>query len=200
MKSKAMMFMALLLIGITSCEKKKKYETSVSGIVKEKNGTRIIADAKVYLLRLYDGPYSNSGEKIDSAVTGKDGQYKFTFNEGHERFRVVGYAENYYTNGEGGEANVEVGDNQSLNLELWPHAWLKVNFLNQSGANGINVNRFYGEIFGYQIYNQNDATVIGQVKGNSINDVNYFVYPEGKALQESIYCPGLDTTFLQIIY
>jgi len=198
MKTIAMML--CLAAVLTSCEKKKKYETSVSGIVKEKNGTRIIAGAKVYLLKLYDSPYSNSGEKIDSAVTGKDGRYKFTFNEGHERFRVVAYAEDYYTNGEGGEANVEVGDNQTLNIELWPHAWLKVNFLNQSGASGVNVNRFYGEVFGYQIYGQEDATVIGQVLGNDTNDVNYFVYPEGKALQRAVYCSGLDTTFLQIIY
>lgn len=145
-------------------------------------------------------PRGGPGRVRDSATTGPDGFYSFDFNFGDGTFKVIGEAKGYYKPYHTQVENLKAGEDHSYNLELWPHAWLKVNFVNQSGADGVNVNHFYGEVFGYQIYRVPDATVIGRVKGNSENDVNYFPQPEGRHHQATIYCLGLDTTFLQIIY
>lgn len=47
---------------ITSCEKETRpYKTSISGYVIEKNGTRIVEGAKVYLFhRTSDGSFSSA--------------------------------------------------------------------------------------------------------------------------------------------
>jgi len=202
---KYLLLLLLSLAIVAGCNKKKKYETSVSGYVVEKNGTRKLAGAKVYLVEDHHGTYAVNQTFHDSTTSGPDGSYSFQFNLGEGEFRVIAKAENYFPiktplhNRD--HYLLKLGESQSYNIELWAYAWLKLRFINQSGADGVNVNRLPGEYQGYQIWGVNDATVVGLTRGNDTTRVVYFVHPPGGVpIHEFIYCPGLDTTYHEISY
>ena len=193
-------FLPVLII-LSSCGEKKKYRTTISGLVIEKNGSRIVGGSTVYLIENEYHPYNTAETILDSVKTGPSGMYFFDFNHGEGYYKVAAYAENYYTNNTNGNLreNIITGETQSLNIELWPYAWLKVRFVNSGSYLGVDVNPYYGEIFGFQIRSP-DSTVIGLTKGNTITDINYFTIPGSEHNRKSINCPGLDTTYLEITY
>lgn len=192
------LFLLALLAGCS----KRKYQTSVFGYVVEKNGSRKLAGAKVYLVEDHHGTYNVTQTYHDSTISGPDGHYSFKFNLGEGEFRVIAEAENYYpvtTPLHNRDSYLlKLGQSQSYNIELWAYAWLKLRFINQSGADFVNVNRTYG---GSDFHiDDPDVTVVGLVKGNDTTRLTYFVYPGGQPNNDYIYCPGLDTTYHEIIY
>ena len=201
---KYLLLLFLSLVIVAGCNKKKKYETSVSGYVVEKNGSRKLAGAKVYLVEDHHSTYNVSQTYHDSTKSGSDGYYSFTFNHGDGDFRVIAEASNYYPIvfevDRSKRGLLELGESQTYNVELWPYAWLKIRFLNQSGADGVTVNSLYGELYGYEIFNEVDVTVVGLGIGNQNNTIAYWVYPERIHRIDTVYPPGLDTTYHEIIY
>lgn len=205
---KIIYYFSLLLIFFnlavfTGCSKEKKYKTSVSGHVKEKNGNRKIAGAKVYLTELKSYTYNTVATFVDSAITDNNGYYKMTTSLPGDDYVIFASAKKYYSqndryNDVENLQDIKPGKDQVCNVELWPQAWLKIRFINQSGANFVNVNRTYG---GSDIYvDEPDVTVFALVKGNDTTRLAYFVYPGGEPRSHFIYCPGLDTTYTEIFY
>ncbi len=197
---KNLLLFCFLAYCLTSCTK-SIYETSISGHVVENNGTRKIPFAKVYLVEtVYTG--SANDYYLDSLITNEEGYYHFDFNYGEGLYKIEGKAPYHYTNNEYRtlKPHIRVGELQTHNVELDPYAWLKIRFLNQSGADGVNVNRIYNNPYGYRIYGKLDTTVLATTLGNGINFINYFVYPDGTPNEKQVFCPGLDTTYAQIIY
>lgn len=201
----------LMLILLSGCQKVKDTRTTVSGYVVEENSTQKVPNAKVYLVENQYGTYSVGETFLDSTISDAQGFYRFDFDYGSPagQYKVIAEAPNYYSLYESvGRINlrhhIEVGLSQHYNIKLWPHAWLKIRFLNESGAKGVDVNPFFGEAFGFQVYGVEDAFVKGKVKGNVSNTVNYFVFPAESPnyipRQKTVYCPGHDTTSLEIIY
>jgi len=198
---KNLLLAGLFLLALLAGCSKRKYETSVFGYVVEKNGSRKLAGAKVYLVEDHQGTYSQTQTYHDSTVSGPDGSYSFNFNYGDGEYRVVAEAENYYPTPLTDKTNrdlLKLGQSQSYNIELWAYAWLKLRFINKSGADFVNVNRTYG---GSDFHiDDPDVTVVGLVKGNDTTRLTYFVYPGGQPNNDYIYCPGLDTTYHEITY
>jgi len=197
-------FLVLLAVFLTACDKKKKYETFVSGYVVEKYGTRKLAGVKVYLVEEHHGTYAVNQTYHDSTISGPDGSYSFQFNLGEGEFRVIAEAENYFpikTPLNNRDLYLlKLGQSQTYNVELWAYAWLKVRFINQSGADGVTVNRLIGEHTGYQIFGVSDASVTGLVRGNEEAEIDYFIFPGNIHHEEHVYCLGLDTTYHEITY
>jgi len=101
--------------------------------VVEKNGTRKLAGAKVYLVEDHQGTYSQTQTYHDSAISGPDGSYSFSFNLGEGEYRVVAQTKNYYPTPLTDKTNrdlLELGESQTYNIELWAYAWLKLRFIN----------------------------------------------------------------------
>jgi hypothetical protein len=201
---KNLLLAGLFLLALLAGCSKRKYKTSVFGYVVEKNGSRKLAGVKVYLVEDQHGTYNVTQTYHDSTISGPDGHYSFKFNLGEGEFRVIAEAENYYpvtTPLHNRDSYLlKLGQSQSYNIELWAYAWLKLRFINQSGADGVTVNRLVGEHTGYQIFGVNDATVTGLVRGNEAAEIDYFVFPGNVHHEEHVYCPGLDTTYHEIIY
>lgn len=204
--SKYLLLLVLSFITIASCNNKKKYETSVSGYVTEKYGDRKIAGAKVYLAELHFGTYTTNAAFVDSAETDTNGYYKMTGNLRGKDYVIFASAKNYnpqndrYNDVENLK-DITSGKDKACNVELWPHAWLKIRFVNQSGADELYVNPIAGTSFGFQI-SEPDVTVDATTRANDTTTIACFKYTDGNrgSFQEKVYCPGLDTTYTEIFY
>lgn len=203
----------MLLLIFASCQKEESSQTTVSGVVKARNGEAIIPNARVYLIKQVI-KRSRNQIVMDSTRADENGYYTFSFDYGPAPnpggFRVKAEAPLYYSlDAKGGTAGepqnyLQVGKTQTHNVELWPHAWLKMRLINQSGAAGVNINGLFGENRAFSVWGINDAIAIGRVLGNSENVIGFFVYSQDRSLREvftdSSYCLAHDTAFIEIIY
>lgn len=161
-----------------------------------------MAGAKVYLIEHIYHTYNTEEIRRDSTISGSDGSYSFDFNLGEGYFTVYAYKQNYYPI-HSNDSEVEIfdlGEEQKYNLALWPHAWLKVRFLNDSGAHGVYMNPLFGEPYGYEILNEADVTLTGLGVGNRENTIAYWIYPEREHHIDTVLPVGLDTLYHEIKY
>ncbi len=213
MKMKTFLSVAIAtsLLSFNSCKKEKENEgqTKVHGQILEKGSGKPIAGATVQLIENDYYTYNIEETIVQETLTDADGRYAFEFEaDRDEDFKVAAYAPLYYTNNPDGNLGrtVDNGKTQTQNVELVPYAWLKVRFINQTNADGVDVNPFAGESIiggatsGYQIYNNPDATIIGLVYGNQDNNINYFPQPGGQPHQSTVYASAHDTTYHEITY
>ncbi len=206
MKMKTFLSVAIAtsLLSFNSCKKEKENEgqTKVHGQILEKGSGKPIAGATVQLIENDYRTYNTVETVHDETVTGPDGRYSFSFKAKGDYYKVAANAPMYYTNNPDKQLddNITIRKEQKLDVELVAYAWLKLRFLNQSGADGVDVNSVGAETFGYQIYNSNDATVIAQAFGNQDNSIYYFPQPEGQPRISTVYALAHDTTYHEIIY
>ncbi len=196
------------LIALSSCEKEKEAETKVHGQILEKGSGKPIAGATVQLIENDYYTYNIDETIVQETVTRADGRYAFEFEaDRDEDFKVAADAPLYYTNNPDGNLGrtVDNGKTQTQNVELVPYAWLKIKFINESGADFINMNPLEGELriagatSGYQI-NVAEATIVAQAMGNEENEIDYFVYPGGQHTEVHFFASAHDTAYYEITY
>jgi len=200
---KNLVFLFSFCVVISSCEKDPSTQTTVRGVVKERNGHRILAGAKVYLVKFTYGTFTTRTVKLDSTISNNQGQYNFTFDYGEGDFRVEAEYPRYFKliidadNSKRGY--LTLGKSQVSNVELWPIAILKVRFIDLDGDNlGVDVNGIFGG-GGWQI-READAIILAGVRGNLEEDIYYFPQPEGVPHQKRVYPSGNDTLYVEIEY
>jgi hypothetical protein len=201
MKNQLYVFVLFLLFA--SCEKEQSTQTSVRGVVKERNGNRILAGAKVYLVKFTYGTFTNRRVKLDSTISNNQGQYNFTFDYGEGDFRVEAEYPRYFNliieSDFSKQGFLDLGKSQVSNVELWPIAILKVRFIDLAGDNlGVDINGIFGG-GGWQI-REPDAIILAGVRGNLEEDIYYFPQPEGVPHQKTVHPSGNDTLYVEIQY
>ena len=211
MKNQLFIFMLLLIFA--SCNKEESSQTTVSGVVKARNGEAIIPNARVYLIKQVI-KRSRNQIVMDSTRADENGYYTFSFDYGPAPnpggFRVKAEAPLYYSlDAKGGTAGepqnyLQVGKTQTHNVELWPHAWLKMRFINQSGAYSVTTNSLFGTNSGFGLFLSQDETVTSICLGNADNRLVYFVTQQrlGPSIgnERTVFCQGHDTAHIEITY
>ena len=203
----------MLLLFFASCNKEQSTQTTVSGVVKARNGEAIIPFAEVYLMR-ETITRSVAQTILDTTIADAQGRYKFDFDYGEGPnsggFRLEAKAPLYYTfQAKGGTPGdprnyLAVGKTQTQNVELWPYAWLKMRFINQSGAYSVTTNSLFGTNSGFGLFLSQDETVTSICLGNAANRLVYFVTQQrlGPSIgyERTVFCQGHDTAYIEITY
>lgn len=200
---KNLVFLFSFCVIVSSCEKESRTQTTVRGVVKERNGNRILAGAKVFLVKFESTTYTLRTIKMDSSISNSQGEFSFNFDYGEGDFRVEAEYPHYFNlirhTSKSARNLLTLGKSQVSNVELWPVATAKIRFINTSGNYiGVNVNPVYSG-FGWQI-REPDATIFTSLRGNIEEDIDYFPKPGGVHHEKIIYPTGNDTLNLEIEY
>ncbi len=190
---------------VTSCAMRQEYK-SFTGRVVEYGSGKPIPEAKVVLHYFNDLPGLGGGSSpYDTVVTDQDG-YFFADGREHSPWELKVYSRdsNYYDarNSSGGQQAGGLYENPVIKLK--PYAWLqlvvdwsvfedKFDYVYLQGCDNCS----------FQIYGDTILPTI-RLLGNHVNGVSMFGHKDGAVIErfqnDSIYCPGFDTTTHVITY
>ena len=207
MKWNAFFPLVITMALVTSCAMRKEYK-SFTGRVVEYGSGKPIPEAKVVLHYFNDLPGLGGGSSpYDTVVTDQDG-YFFADGREHSPWELKVYSRdsNYYDARFGSSTTVGITAyfHEDPVIKLKPYAWLqlvvdwsvfedKFDYVNLQGCGNCYFT-FYG-----------DTTLpTTRLLGNHVNGVSMFGYKDGALVDrfqnDSIYCPGFDTTTHVITY
>jgi hypothetical protein len=124
-----------LLLGLAACDKTPPY---VAGRVLEAGTDKPIADARIFLTGCTGRLFGSLDCKVvDSTRTAEDGTYRINHITPELADLVTAVAPGYFSD-LNSQASVP-GDefNPNINVTLYPHAWIRVKIVNESGAWGF---------------------------------------------------------------
>jgi hypothetical protein len=125
----------ILLLSLAACDKTPPY---VAGRVLEAGTDKPIADARIFLTGCSGRLFGSLDCKVvDSTRTAEDGTYRINHITPELADLVSAVAPGYFTDTDS-QASVP-GDefNPNINVTLYPHAWIRVKIVNESGAIGF---------------------------------------------------------------
>jgi hypothetical protein len=151
--------LALSLILFISCKKEEKSFTQVSGTVydKDTNRTIIAANAQVFFEWRKPLTYGARTYHLDSTLTDAQGRYQ------------------HYPGGDLGMLpNVQRGRKQTLNLELIPYAWIRMNITKTGLFDYVDFGPATGSTRTFTAYS--DTLLIAKAFGNIDASIMAFRY------------------------
>jgi len=195
--------LAVLLCGISACKKDvTSNETEVTGIVTE-YGTNIpIVGTTVVLQNAsVDAFVSYAYSNYLIAKTDVNGKYTLKFTYDNEmKYRIAAsnliyFDSDYYS--------VKSGSNL-INIQQYPPAWLKGHFKNVNPFDSSDRIDGGSGYFSLTFYGSTVDTITNKrfVRGNTTISNIFFITKNGiqTKMIKDIYCPGYDTTTLDINY
>lgn len=203
-----LMLVCLSMYLFVACQKVGPYTvtTTVSGKLTAANSNRVLANAKINLVKVVGVGHTLKDRILDSTRSDALGNYSFTFDESsgaaHNRFQIVCYYPDYYSTRDltgpfPTGRHFELGGVQVYNPQLNPHAWVRIQCDLDDTYIRLDINPTFGEINGVVMSYPDGKSIILKTKGNEWNRINHFLYRNNGdyyALSDSIYCGNNDTT------
>lgn len=207
-----LMLVCLSMYLFVACQKVGPYTvtTTVSGKLTAANSNRVLANAKINLVKVVAVGHTLKDRILDSTRSDALGHYSFTFDESsgeaYNGFQIVCYYPDYYSTRDltgpfPTGRHFELGGVQVYNPELHPYAWVKIKCELDNSVTLLSVNKTFGEYLSPSVSNPGNEEFILKTKGNYWNVITSFLYyNDGRReiLQDSIYCGNNDTTTLII--
>lgn len=200
---------SLIILILFSCSKDGG-NIKAEGTVVDKTTGNPVPEAMVYLrqigrnLSLAGGM---GGSTIASQKADANGKFSFVFDANYKDniYEVQAVKENYYDDSNN-EASVPSSGATDLKVPLQPYAYLKIHVINANPKDQFDYisvnNSFSGGGGGPFVGKTIDSFAIGNVMGNRINTIVWFVKRNDLETihKDSIYCPAFDTTLYEIKY
>jgi len=178
MKTKVFLLAMFLLFITTACNKEEESFTEISGVVYERGhpSAKPVPNALVYFEWRIKGTYGADVHFIDTVRTNNQGQYTLAAETPNKDLHVYATAFNHYPGGElTMMPNVKRGQKQTVNLDLIPFAWVRMN-IRKTGAHDYLI---IGPPAGStkSLFAFSDTSLIaGPVLGNTEVELNLFKY------------------------
>jgi hypothetical protein len=158
-----------------ACKKDPPPEV-VAGYVREYGSNKPIVGAQVLVSSCRGsllGPTSCAG--LITATTNEDGYYEVLRPEKTGAQIANAMLPGYFTDLDSEVCVCDPSDD--TDIVLYPHAWLKVKVVNESGAWGVGCSQLLGQLQPYQITQAQglDSTLIGLFKGNKQQKILFYV-------------------------
>jgi len=208
------LFISLFL---QSC-KKKNEKLTISGYVYETNESTAVKDVRVTLLakKITSGTWNSNYETINSAITGNDGKFSFTF----DIVKVSGYRltfdkTNYFylTQNLSGDV-VSKGEEYNRNYQINPVAYLRLHIKNVSPYNSDDYMSYYlvgGTSNGNECCSDSTSKFYGKsiditrickayANQNITINWNYTKHNNFQLKTTNVTCTPLDTTSVDLFY
>ena len=185
------------------CWKEKEQKTTADFRIVEYGTNQPIENARIILKRctseFLGGTYCDN---VDTLYTNAQGRFALSIPQTPDTYQFSIDAANYFDY-EGNDYLLQVNQHNAGDIPLYPHAWLKVHIKN------VNPFDWFDEIElgwisgGFYLYGEGvDTTVIHRLGGNRNFDASWFVTKNSiwKLYTDTLYLPGHDTTFYEILY
>ena len=185
----------------SSCEKEWG-KTEITGTVQD-NAGKPVQGATVFL---YEDDLNfdfDIGEIIETTETDAAGKYTFKFDAGRKNSYQVKAAKDRYS--EGGNTNVEKGDENILNITIIPEAYLKLRIKNVNPYDQydrISISAVFNYSPNIFIGSSVDTFMLGEVYGNQYKEIIWWVTKNNIKIEykDSVYCLPFDTAIYNINY
>ena len=197
------LLLTLLAVLTTACEKENKSFTQISGVVYERGhpNAKPIANALVHFEWRIKGTYGAEVHFIDTVRTNNQGQYTLAAETSNKDLHVYATAVNHYPGGElTMMPNVKRGKKQTVNLDLIPYAWVRMNIKKTGAYDRMGINTLAGGNRNFLAYS--DTIIISRCLGNeqvTIPTFKYFSFDDPPhTVQYTIQTIGHDTVDISI--
>jgi len=202
MKNPIILFTFCTLIITTACKKEEKSFTQISGVVYDKgNPSQTVANALVFFE--YRKPWTFGAEifHIDSTRTDANGRYSIAAETPNENLHIYATSPNHYPGGDlGMRPNVQRGKNQTMNLGIIPHAWVRMNIRKTGGYAYMAINSVIGSTRNYTVYK--DTVIVAKTFGNQEVSIATFKFRNHSSSSErqqyNVLTIGRDTVDISI--
>jgi hypothetical protein len=204
-KIKLILPQTLLAFGLlaltTACDKEEESFTQISGVVYDKNSNPRLPVANAQVFFEYRKPWTFGAEifHIDSTRTDANGRYSIAAETPNENLHIYATSPNHYSGGDlGMRPNVQRGKNQTMNLAIIPHAWVRMNIRRTGQFDWMGVNRLVGGEKSFQIYS--DTVLVSRAWGNEEVNISVFKFNNNTQNNFSYYVStiGRDTVDISI--
>jgi hypothetical protein len=165
------------LILFISCKKEEKSFTEVSGTVYDRGTNRTITAANAQVFFEWRLPWTYGAEKfhLDSTLTDAQGRYSVSAETPDEDLHVYGTSHQHYPGGDlGMMPNVQRGRKQTLNLDLIPFAWIRMNITKTGLFDFVDFGPATGSTRTFTAYS--DTVLIAKAYGNVNASIMAFRY------------------------
>ena len=184
------------------CWKEKEQKTTVDFRIVEYGTNQPIENARI-ILKQCESEFLGGTFciELDTVFTDAQGRFNMDIPNTPHSYVLGISAENYFDYDDG--YSIQDYQHNTGDLALYPHAWLKVHIKN------VNPFDWFDEIElgwisgGFYLYGEGvDTTVIHRLGGNRNFDASWFVTKNSiwKLYTDTLYLPGHDTTFYEILY
>jgi hypothetical protein len=165
------------LILFITCKKEEQSFTEVSGTVYDRGTNRTITAANAQVFFEWRLPWTYGAEKfhLDSTLTDAQGRYSVSAETPDEDLHVYGTSHQHYPGGDlGMMPNVQRGRKQTLNLDLIPFAWVRMNITKTGLFDFVNFGPATGSTRTFTAYS--DTVLIAKAFGNIDASIMAFRY------------------------
>jgi hypothetical protein len=169
--------LVLSLILFISCKKEEQSFTEVSGTVYDKgtNKSIIAANAKVFFEWRKPLTYAARTYHLDSTLTDAQGRYSVSAETPDEYLYVYANGRQHFPEGALSIGpNVQRGRRQTRNLEIIPHAWIRMNITKTGLFDFVNIGPATGSTRTLTAYS--DTVLITKAYGNIDASIMAFRY------------------------
>jgi len=193
--------LVLALILFISCKKEEKSFTEVNGTVYDKGTNKriIAANALVFFEWRQPLTYGARTHYIDTTRTDAQGRYSFGVETPNEDLHVYGTSHQHYPGGDlGMMPNIQRGRQQTLNLELIPFGWIRMNITKTGAFDWMGIGPPNGSSKPLRVFS--DTVLIVQAVGNEHVNVFTFKFLNGQQnnFPYSVQTIGRDTVDISI--
>jgi hypothetical protein len=165
------------LILFISCKKEEQSFTEVNGTVYDKgtNKSIIAANAKVFFEWRKPLTYAARTYHLDSTLTDAQGHYSVSAETPDEDLHVYANGRQHFPEGAlSNGPNVQRGRRQTRNLEIIPHAWIRMNITKTGLFDYVNFGPATGTTRTFTAYS--DTVLIAKAYGNVNASIMAFRY------------------------
>jgi hypothetical protein len=169
--------LVLSLILFISCKKEEQSFTEVSGTIYDKgtNKSIIAANAKVFFEWRKPLTYAARTYHLDSTLTDAQGRYSVSAETPNEDLHVYANGRQHFPEGAlSNGPNVQRGRRQTRNLEIIPHAWIRMNITKTGLFDFVNIGPATGSTRTLTAYS--DTVLITKAYGNIDASIMAFRY------------------------
>jgi hypothetical protein len=201
LKMKSYLSAIIVLLLISACKKEEKSFTQVSGTVYDKGTNKSITAANAQVFFEWRKPltYAARTYHLDSTLTDAEGRYSVSAETPNEDLHVYANGRQHFPEGALSIGpNVQRGRRQTLNLELIPFAWIRMNITKRMAFDYMNINRPSGSPVNFQVHS--DTLLYAKVFGNMEIVINTFKYKNFEQTHEEYFIQsiGRDTVDIYI--
>ena len=197
---------ALLLTLLTNC-KRLDGDTLCEGTVVDRHTNTRVANATVgvYVAGSSGGGLGGGYRLKEEHQADASGNFAFQINDDSEELILrASTDQGHFTSFQEAPKLRGGRNNKKLILKTYAPAWIKINIIDQAPRDTVNIG-LWGDLpsYGTGIINGGDRTVILPVEGHATARIHWEITPlyGNQTLgQQDIYCPGLDTVSIQVIY
>ncbi len=185
------------------CWKEKEQKTTADFRIVEYGTNQPIENARIILKRctseFLGGTYCDN---VDTLYTNAQGRFALSIPQTPDTYQFSIDAANYFDY-EGNDYLLQVNQHNTGDLALYPHAWLKVHIKNVNPFDVFDRIKFGWESGEIYYYGQElDTLFTYKLVGNQDFRATWWVFKNNQSsfFVDTLYLPGHDTTFYEILY